>query len=296
MLVPGGIASAQKKAKQSKRVKRPEFNKEDWQDVFFEDLFTEGLSGERPVKLADTPAEKPEETMSSDGLAWSKIIPRDTVENEVKALQQQLQKLGLSVSRFNTQFREIQQQFSLLSMMFGIIHEYDSDVRWKKYSRSAQEMFALAATKAKAPSKAAFEYSKLRKQDLQELVRGGSIDIKDNDTKIEWPNVIDRSTIMIRLDQALGEVLKPETADENQFKKSKDTILQQAHMVAAMGKVVTREDMDEADEDDYVKYADDMRKAASDLAIAIEADNYQLASGAVNRIEQSCNDCHGDWR
>ena len=58
------VCVAQKKSdkKQGKRVTRPEFKKEDWQDVFFEDLFTEGLSGDRPVKQADKPEDKPEAT------------------------------------------------------------------------------------------------------------------------------------------------------------------------------------------------------------------------------------------
>ena len=279
------------------RVRRPEFKKEEWTDVFFEDLFAEGLRGDRPAKVVEEPAQGSGETPSAgDGTAWSDVIDRDTVENEVKALQQKLQKLGLSVSRFNTQFREIQQQFSLLSMMFSIIHEYDSEIRWKKYALSAQKMFAEAASKSRAPSKAAFEHAKLRKQDLQQLVRGGAIDVAENQEQMAWPNVIDRTTIMVRLEQALQNGLKPESSDEKQFKKSKELLWHQAQLISAMGKVITLEDMDEADEDDYVEYANEMVNAAQKLSQAIEADDFNLASESINRIEQSCNDCHGDWR
>lgn len=284
-------------AQEEKRVKRPEFKKEDYQEIFFDDLFTQGLSGERPAKRTAEKGSASEATQAAgNSNGWSKIIPRDVVENEVKSLQQSLQKLGLSVSRFNTQFREIQQKFSLLSMMFGIIHEYDKEVRWKKYSPTAQKMFAEAATKSRAPSGAAFQHAKLKKQDLQQLVRGGAIEIKPTEGALDWSGVIDRTTIMIRLEQALSEVLKPETANEKQFKDTTESILQQAHMVAAMGKVITLENMDEADEDGYVQYASDMQSAAAELADAIADDDFQAATKAVNRIEQSCNDCHGDWR
>ena len=294
-LGPGPQASAQQKS-DSKRVKRPKFTKEDWQDVFFEDLFKEGLTGNRPAKVSKAESVESKAEVATNANAWSKIITRDSVENEVKALQQNLQKLGMSVSRFNTQFREIQQEFSLLAMMFAIIHEFDTDVRWKKYASTAQKIFAEAATKSRAPSKSAFEHAKQKKQDLLELVRGGTIKIIEDTENFQWPNVIDRTTIMVRLEKALSEVLKPDTSSESQFKKSKDRILQQAHMVAAMGKVVTLEDMDEADEEDYVQYADDMRIAAGELAVAVENSDFKLATKAVNRIEQSCNDCHGDWR
>lgn len=290
-----------KQKPEDKRAKRPSFTKEQWQDVFFDDLFAEGLTGERPEKKIDSAAaETGTDSSATKGAnSWSRTISRDAIENEVKALQQKLQKLGLSMSRFNTQFRDIQQQFNLLSMMFGIVHEYDKEVRWKKYAASAQKLCAEAATNSRAPSKAAFEYAKLRKQELQELVRGGAIPISEageNEAQLDWPAVIDRTTIMIRLEAALGEVLKPETANEKQFKKAKDAIAQQAHLIAAMGKVVTLENMDEADEDDYVKYADEMRSAASFLVKAIKTDDFEMVNEAVNRIEQSCNDCHGDWR
>ena len=296
-------AQQQKRSRSSKqqkdqRAKRPTFTKDQWKDVFFEDLFSEGLSGERPEAKAAAEAseESAGSTVAGNTNSWSRSISRDAIENEVKALQQKLQKLGLSVSRFNTQFRDIQQQFNLLSMMFAIVHEYDKDVRWKKYAASAQKMCAEAATKSRAPSKAAFEHAKLRKQELLELVRGGAIPITAEDANLDWSTVIDRTTIMTRLEAALSEVLKPETANAKQFKKAKDSLTQQAHLIAAMGKVVTLENMDEADEDGYVKYAEDMRSAASFLAKAIKADDFELASEAVNRIEQSCNDCHGDWR
>ena len=282
-----------------KRAKRPVFQKEQWQDVFFEDLFAEGLSGERPATNSSAQprgdSENDSGSMPTGAKSWSRIIPRDAVENEVKSIQQQLQKLGTSVSRFNTQFRDIQQQFNMLSMMFAIVHEYDTDIRWKKFAVAAQRLFSEASRKSRAPSRAAFEYVKLRKQDLMELVRGGAI-AAQKDTSLKWPDVIDRTTVMIRLEKALSEVLKPETANEKQFRKSKDSIQQQAYIVAAIGKVITLKDMDEAEEADYVKYAEDMRQAARELAKAIEIDDFQVVIESVNRIEQSCNDCHGDWR
>ncbi|MEM9413056.1 MAG: hypothetical protein AAGA30_18245, partial [Planctomycetota bacterium] len=153
------------------------------------------------------------------------------------------------------------------------------------------------SNKARTPSKPAFENSKNRRTDLQDLIRGGTIPLSPNaPKKVEWPSITDRGLIMERLEVALREVLKPGISNQDEFKNKKDAIVQQANIVSALGQVLIQENMDEADDDGYSDFSKLMAKSARELIAAVEFDKFENASKAVNQIEQSCNDCHAEWR
>ena len=101
---------------------------------------------------------------------------------------------------------------------------------------------------------------------------------------------------MIRLDQALSDVIKPAVANESNFKSESERLLQQANIVSAIGKVISLPGMDEADDDGYVEFSRAMQAAAKQLANAVKDSDYELASKSFTLIDQACNDCHADWR
>ena len=131
-----------------KRVKRPVFTERDSEGIFFNNLFEEGLVGPRPtadeIRNRQSLAKRkpdvgtPDQSPGSASFAWSKFIERDVIEDEVKLLQQQLTKKVTTPVRFKTDYGSVHQSFGALSMLFAIISEYDSDVRWKTDARAAQ--------------------------------------------------------------------------------------------------------------------------------------------------------------
>jgi len=61
-----------------KRVKRPHFTERDWDGIYFENLFEEGLVGERPNPVEPGQLAKPKPTKESteQGINWLWISPR----------------------------------------------------------------------------------------------------------------------------------------------------------------------------------------------------------------------------
>ncbi len=146
------------------------------------------------------------------------------MEDEIKSLNRQLQSSVTTSSRFNSQYGEVRSQFSMLSMLFAIVHQFDQEIRWKKYALDAQIAFAEASAKSRTPSNPSFENAKLRKLDLAELIRGGSIETKQRPSvELNWPEVVDRRTLMVRLEQALQEHLKPVSANVRIFRNRPTT-------------------------------------------------------------------------
>lgn len=292
-----------------KRVKRPVFTDRDSDGIFFKNLFEEGLVGPRPSaeqirnRQNQSFAKKTPNaggaggSLKSTSFLWSKFIERDVIEDEVKSIQQQLSKTVTTPVRFKTDYGSVHQSFGSLSMLMAIVREFDSDVRWKNDAPAAQAAFARAAASSRVGSQPAYQSAKLRLEDLTEMVRGGRFNGKPpSDPKLDWSNVIDRGTLMEMLETSLSETLKPSTADKTAMVKNAESVLHQANLVAAMGQILTKDGMEEADEKDYTKYAFEMSAAAQELSIAVKTNDYDTAAKAANTISQACANCHDEWR
>ena len=94
----------------------------------------------------------------------------------------------------------------------------------------------------------------------------------------------------------MSQSLKPDLASNAEFKSNVERVMHEAEIVGALARVLCQEGMDDADEEDYVQYARAMQQAALELVQAARQQNYDQAAQAANAIEQSCSDCHAEWR
>ena len=296
------LQETQHKPRKVKRVKRPIYTEKDWDGIYFNNLFTDGLVGDRPSpteltrKPAATAQAATSEPAESEAGEWSNWISSDVIEDEVKALEQSLTRDITTPVKFKSEYLKSHASYSMLSMLFGIIREYDSDVRWKKDASVAQVAFARSAAASRVGTEQAYQNAKRRKEDLTELVRGGNfaVDEKAPDD-FDWSEVVGRSPVMVRLEKSV-ELIKPALATKTEFVKAMSEVFHEASLIAAMGQVLVQENMDEAEEDDYTDHAKQMSSAAKQILEACKTQNFDAASSAFNLIGQSCSNCHEDWR
>lgn len=306
----GTIAATQvqeRKSKKVTRVKRPKFSVKDWDGIYFKNLFEDGLVGPRPAQL--TPGNtatsiKPTGFESSEGNTatvetssqWSGLVSATTIEDEVKAIQK---RLGMEVTtpvKFKSEYSKAHQSFSMLSMLFGIVREYDSEVRWKRFASEAQISFERAAANSRVGTIQAYESCKRRKDDLAEMVRGGNFNESEKaPEELDWSAVIDRSPIMKRL-QVSKDLLKQLSSNEKEFSGGTEKIFHESELIAAMGYALIMENMTDADDDGYLDLAKSMIAAAKQTKNACLNQDYESAATAINLIDQSCNNCHDEWK
>ncbi len=291
----------QKKIRKVTRVKRPDFTGQG-NDVWYKDVFKDGLVGDRPDAGSAKAvfAEKSNSNVAGDGSAtqggWASLIDGTTIEDEIKSLNQELAKTVTTPVKFKTAYDDVRQTMAQLSMAFAIIRDYDGEVRWKDHAANAQAALAQAAISARSNEDSSFNYCNARKFDLEDLVRGGSFDESEKPAEeLDWSDVIGRSETMVRLEKS-DQLLKEWTADEATFAKQKSKIISEAQWVAAIAEVIAKENMDDADVDEYVEYCVAMKDAAVQAVAATKINDYASASKFANLISQSCNNCHEDWR
>lgn len=291
------------------RAARPEFDPAEVERLFFLDAFKQALVGDRPDvlspsnRLADSGGNDREnptpETNPTEGkYAWSKVIKAEQLEQEVKRLNGIIDSTVTTPRKFASgAYRDARLHFSMLAVLFGIISEYDGDVRWQENAPIARDLFAKMADNATAGSQAVYNQAKLRKEDLLEIINGGKLSVPGEfDPETHWDDVIDRSPLMERVEIGLGDRIKPWTASVGDFKENRESLLLEAAMFAAIAEVLTREGLPDADQEGYVELAREMRDAALQIVTAIETDDYDLALSAGSLVAESCQNCHDNWR
>ncbi len=292
------------------RVRPPDFDSSESSGIFFKDLFSEALQGDRPATIGSpsgtlpgtakvpspsTPASPAPAGGSAGG--WSRLIAASSLEDEIKAIKLKVDQAVSTPNQFRGRdYKSCRLYFTELAMLFGIIEEYDGDVRWKDSSPALRQAFARAAANCKTGSDQAFSEAKLRKLDLQDAVGGGAVNLPEARPRENWEGVCDRSPLMQRLEAALQEQLRSKTANQADFQANQEDLYREAQLVSAIGRVLKQEGMMDAGDEEYDGFCDAMTGAAQSLAEAIKASSYEKAASAVGQISQACSSCHEMYR
>ncbi len=292
-----------KKVPKVKRVKRPVFSDRDKDGIFFDNVFDEALVGNRP---AAAPTGNPAQPTignptgnagNAQGLAWSEYIGSDVLESEIKNLQRTLMTQVTSPSKYKVEYKNARYSFNILAIMFGIILEHDNqDVRWKRAANLAHPSFVVAAKNARRGDQVSYNYAVARRDDLQELVRGGNMNSNEKPVEsFEWGDVVGRNPVMQRLQESVDK-LRPMLANKDGFSESPEEILHEASIVAALGRILVDETMEDGDDEDYAAHSNIMAGGALEIASALQTGNYSGAEAGLNTINQSCSNCHDEYR
>jgi hypothetical protein len=309
ILALGNLLVAQTKGK--KPIKRAEPPKvEHRPEIFFGDAFKEGLSGPRPTNLSQptkavagnpgassTPTDGSSAAADSAGSGWSAIVSAAAVEDEIKALKLMVDADVTTPSAYASGHKAGRRDFTMLAMLFAIAGEYDGDVRWKKDAPAARDLFARTAANSKVGTQQAYNEARLRKQELQDLVGGQSpYEGKVADAKVQWSSVCDRPPMMQHLELIFDPRVKAAVSDEGNFKSSIEKLSHDAEILAAVGTVLAKEGMADADSDEYKAFCEVLKKSGREIVEACKNKNYATASSAVSAIAKACNDCHELYR
>jgi hypothetical protein len=294
---------AAERGEQSQRARPPKWSA-DVLDAFFEDA-REKLEGERPdygaaSAIATNQPQQPAAAPAppADGAAqWSKLIDPETIESEVKRLAQAVAQDVTSPSEFKGgAYQACRRHFSVLATLFAIAAEYDGDVRWKDAAPALRDLFARAGYNCKVGTDQTFQEARQRKQDLADLVSGSRPRAAEAEREADWSQVTDRPPLMQRLNIAHEERLTKWLANEREFGRHLEELRHEAQIIAAVADVIGREGFDYWDDEQYAEYARSLRQAATDVAAAVELENFQSAREAGNRMTKACADCHDGYR
>ena len=301
------VALAQTKSKVVKRAQPPKFDKV---EGFYSDAFQEGLVGQRPANLSQAvaaattsgaPSVSPSPAGGSAGVAgsgWGALISATTIEDEVKTLKLSVDQSITTPSDFAGKgHKTTRRDLSMLAMLFGIAGEYEGDVRWKKDAPAARDAFGRTAANAKVGTAQVFQEAKVRKEELQDLVGGGNpYSDKEAEAKANWKDVCNRAPLMQHLESIWEPRLKPLLADGAKFTANGPKLQHDAEIIAAMGEVLSKEGMADADSDEYKAFCAKLRDGAKAIIEGVKLKNFDAAARGSALINKACTDCHENYR
>jgi hypothetical protein len=241
----------------------------------------------------DTASESP----AAGGFAWSKLIAADNLESEVKSLSKLLDTAVKSPNEFKGGgFKSSRREFTNLAAMFGIIAEYDGDVRWQKQGAALRDAFGRAGKNCKVGTDATYAEAQRRAEELAELIRGTNAPMDAGTPDNNWSETADRAPLMERLEIARTERLKPWTGAKNDFTPHQEEIIHEASLVAALSEVIKHSGYDFAEDEGYQKYVKNLQTAAIEATTAAQQNDFPATQAAISALGQSCDQCHGDYR
>lgn len=301
------VLAQTKSPKTAKRAQPPKFGKH---DPFYADAFKEGLVGERPANLGQpgsavgnrsSSGASASAAGSSGGVplsAWSKLISATTIEDSIKALKLQVDQEVTTPSDFAGKGHKLaRRDYTLLAVLFGIAGEYDADVRWKKDAPAARDAFARSAVNFKVGTPQAFQEAKLRKEELTDLLGGSSpFAGKEAETKANWGQVANRAPLMQHIEVVWDQRLKPALSDKARFAANPDAVLRDAEILAALGEVLAKEGMPDADAEEYKAFSARLRDGAKTISDGVKSKSYEQAAPAGGIISKACTECHENYR
>ncbi|MCA9188676.1 MAG: hypothetical protein R3E01_15200 [Pirellulaceae bacterium] len=310
-LIGCAVASAQQPSRPAvKRAVPPITLHADADGVFFPDAFST-LKGPRPSswKSADRSALPRAEISSvnagpgtgepgSTGVAWSRMLPAEVIENEIKAQKIALDAAITTPSEFaGNGYRAARQHFSMLAAMFGIVEQYDADIRWKRDARGARDLFAQAARNCKAGSANVFNAAKLRKAELQDIVGGGTLaSVPAEAGESNWGDWVDRGPLMQRLQVGYHERVMPWLSSGDEFRAHGGQLQAECEIIAGVSTILIQEGMDDASDDSYADYCRQLHDSAIAIKDAVKLKSYDQARQASGQILKSCDECHALYR
>jgi hypothetical protein len=299
--------SAKDASSPPKRARPPKWSP-DVLDAFFPDARAK-LVGTRPdygqatasAVASAAPSAAPEAPATASaptsGAAWSKLIDAETIETEIKRLSQELAKDVTAPAQFKGGgYKDCRREFTTLAALFAIAAEYDTDVRWKDSAPTLRDLFARAGRNCKVGTDQTFQEAKQRKQDLADLISGNRPKPSEAEPKAVWAQITDRPPLMQRMNIAQLDRLQKWLASKQEFAAHRDDIKHEAQVIAAFADIITREGFEYWDDETYAGYARELRDASTEVAAAVDSDNYDQARAAAGKASKSCAACHEGYR
>lgn len=291
-----------------KRVRPPQFDAGAFRGVFYNDVTSvvrpdrpsaPELRGAAKAKAAERMAKSEEAAppASETGGKWSKVISPASLEDEIKRLKLQYDRMVTTPGAFRSGgYQDARRQLSALAMLFAVVSQYDGEVRWKEEAAAARDLLARTAFNSKAGSVQVYNEAKLRKADLEDLIAGARLNGRDVESETEWPSIVDRAPLMEYMELVLYDHLEQLSRTPGEIEENKDSLQRFAEVVAVVGQVLVEDGMPEAEDEDYMQLSGAMIEAALRVRAGLEQGDADAVGVAISEISQSCDSCHEQYR
>jgi hypothetical protein len=116
-------------------------------------------------------------------------------------------------------YKRSHRNFAELAVLFGVVNQYDKDVRWKKRAASLARLYHQSAQDCRTSTTETLTKAKIGRDISVDLVRGNDVQIPDslNGPIDDWGGITDRASLMKRIERTLAKTLSKHLDDKQEF-------------------------------------------------------------------------------
>lgn len=233
---------------------------------------------------------------ASGEVDWKTIIPMPVLDSIVKDIRNRLTKNMQSVGTYNTSYLELPTFTSTLAALAGIATEHPGDIGWKKNAKYLRDL--AAGISSKQLIRGAKSYREIQVPYEQMIViMNGSLPagVPDSEDKKPLSDVASMGDLMKRADIA-SKWLKSNVGNADALKSDKEKVIEEAHLLASIAKIITTEGYGYVDDKDFLGHANPMTEASLQMVEAAKADNFPEFDKGLTRVYKACTECHSEYK
>lgn len=243
------------------------------------------------MKSAATPA-----APAAGGIDWKTIIPMPVLESQVKDIRNRLTKNMQSVGTYNTSYLEIPTFTATLAALAGIVTEHQEDIGWKKNAKHLRDLSASITAEPLMRGPKSYRTIQIPYEQMIVILNGSlPAGIPDAVEKKPLSEVASMGDLMKRADIA-SKWLKSNVGNADALKSEKEKVIEEAHLLAAIAKIITTEGYGYVDDQGFLNHANPMSEACLKMVEAAKSDNFPQFDEGLTRVYKACTECHSEYK
>jgi hypothetical protein len=305
------VATAAVAVAVERRAPPPSFSENRFSGLFFRSA-EEAIRGQRPSVAAATGADaagadatgavaagvpatarSPATTAgaSDPTSGFTRLISPASLEDEIKRVRLEFEATITTPAAFRSgDFQKARLHLTTLASLFAVIVEHDGDVRWKRDAAAARDLLARSAANCKSGSAQVYNEAKLRKADLEDLVGGSGLTVRQAESENDWLTIADRVPLMVYAETLLDGPLKQGSRNAEAVKAESDRLRRSAELLAVIGEILRQDGMADADDADYRSLCQELIDAGTSVSLALDQQDAAAVGRAVGALPRLVHD------
>ena len=256
-----------------------------------------GVAGGTPANASVAAAAPPAAGPNGASSGFTALISPLSLEDEIKRIRLEFEAAITTPAAFRSgDFQKARLHLTTLASLFAVIVEHEGDVRWKRDAASARDLLARSAANCKSGTAQVYNEVRLRKADLEDLVSGSGLAVRQAESENDWLMIADRVPLMTYAEILLDGPLKQGSRSAEAVAAESDQLRRSAELLAVVGEILRQEGMADADDDDYRSLCQELIDASTAVSQAVDQQDAAAVGRAVGAVSQACSRCHESYR
>jgi hypothetical protein len=215
---------------------------------------------------------------------------------ESKTIKNSLTDKLANKGRYDSTYKEARVEAATLTVLAGIAPEHPDAPNWKTNAKFVRDMASQVALGSTANGEKFFVKVRAAFDKLDELLSGSKPGgIEEAADKVSFSEVAPRNYLMIRMERAYN-AMKANVNTEPVFKKESEKVNHEASMLALLSTIIRSPGYNDADDDDYRKFAELITKSGLEIEAAVKEQDFKAYTAELDRCYKACSDCHQNFK